>query len=187
MIDYFNDRDGESPRWANAIDALPRDGGFLDALSRSTVTNSGSVRAACRWLLSFLAKATTPDLSDCDVDPIRSYDQFIFDIEALEKLWPAVKVSLGAYQSDYDTEAAEATLAEFFVRRFPEAFRKTPQYQPPVTRAIALADRIDILCGLFLIGLKPNGSKDPFALRRAAINVLLAILPPKPLCCRRQV
>ena len=39
----------------------------------------------------------------------------------------------------------------------------------PVTIAIALADRLDSICSFFSIDLKPTGSKDPFALRRAAI------------------
>lgn len=42
--------------------------------------------------------------------------------------------------------------------------------------AVALADRIDTLVGIFSIGEKPTGSKDPFALRRAAIGVLNIIL-----------
>ena len=37
---------------------------------------------------------------------------------------------------------------------------------------IALADRIDTLVGIFGAGLKPSGSKDPFALRRASVAVL---------------
>ena len=55
-------------------------------------------------------------------------------------------------------------------------------YQPrgagdalPATRAglaVALADRLDTLTGIFAIGQKPSGTKDPFALRRAAIGVL---------------
>lgn len=42
--------------------------------------------------------------------------------------------------------------------------------------AVALADRIDTLVGIFSIGEKPTGSKDPFALRRAAIGVLNIIV-----------
>ena len=37
---------------------------------------------------------------------------------------------------------------------------------------LALADRLDTLAGLFAINQPPTGSKDPFALRRAAIGVL---------------
>jgi glycyl-tRNA synthetase beta chain len=42
----------------------------------------------------------------------------------------------------------------------------------PVSVAVALADKIDTLAGFWLIGAKPTGSKDPFALRRAALGVI---------------
>ena len=46
----------------------------------------------------------------------------------------------------------------------------------PVSVAVALADKIDTLAGFFGIGEKPTGSKDPFALRRAALGVIRLIL-----------
>jgi len=42
--------------------------------------------------------------------------------------------------------------------------------------AVALADRIDTICGIFSIGQIPSGSKDPFALRRASIGALRIII-----------
>jgi glycyl-tRNA synthetase beta chain len=42
----------------------------------------------------------------------------------------------------------------------------------PVALAVALADKIDILTGFWAIDEKPTGSKDPFALRRAALGVI---------------
>jgi glycyl-tRNA synthetase beta chain len=42
----------------------------------------------------------------------------------------------------------------------------------PVTVAVALADKLDSLIGFFLEGMPPTGSKDPFALRRAALGVI---------------
>ena len=42
--------------------------------------------------------------------------------------------------------------------------------------AVALADKLDTLAGIFGIGQKPSGTKDPFALRRAAIGVLRILL-----------
>lgn len=44
-----------------------------------------------------------------------------------------------------------------------------------ISAAVALADRIDSLVGIFGIGLHPTGSKDPFALRRAALGVIKII------------
>ncbi|MDZ4135559.1 MAG: glycine--tRNA ligase subunit beta [Paracoccaceae bacterium] len=46
----------------------------------------------------------------------------------------------------------------------------------PVSVAVGLADKIDTLCGFWAIDEKPTGSKDPFALRRAALGVLRLIL-----------
>ena len=44
--------------------------------------------------------------------------------------------------------------------------------EEPVSVALALADRLDTLVGIFGIGQPPTGSKDPFALRRASLGVL---------------
>ncbi|MDB2415294.1 glycine--tRNA ligase subunit beta [Rickettsiales bacterium] len=46
----------------------------------------------------------------------------------------------------------------------------------PISIAVALADKIDTLVGLFAVDEKPTGSKDPFALRRAALGVIRIIL-----------
>ena len=46
----------------------------------------------------------------------------------------------------------------------------------PVTVAVSLADKMDTLLGFFQIDEKPTGSKDPFALRRAALGVLRLIV-----------
>src|SRR5215218_1809159 len=46
----------------------------------------------------------------------------------------------------------------------------------PVSVAVALADKIDTLVGFWAIGEKPTGSKDPYALRRAALGVIRLLL-----------
>jgi glycyl-tRNA synthetase beta chain len=46
----------------------------------------------------------------------------------------------------------------------------------PVSIAVALADKIDTLVGFWAIGEKPTGSKDPYALRRAALGVIRLIM-----------
>jgi glycyl-tRNA synthetase beta chain len=66
------------------------------------------------------------------------------------------------------------------------AFAIEQHYQPkgpddiaprlPVSIAVALADRIDTLVGFWAIAEKPTGSRDPFALRRAALGVIRLIL-----------
>jgi len=48
--------------------------------------------------------------------------------------------------------------------------------EPPVSVAVALADKIDTLVGFWAIDEKPTGSKDPYALRRAALGVIRLVL-----------
>ncbi|MGR3398151.1 MAG: glycine--tRNA ligase subunit beta [Paracoccus sp. (in: a-proteobacteria)] len=49
----------------------------------------------------------------------------------------------------------------------------------PVSVAVALADKLDTLTGFWAIGEKPTGSKDPFALRRAALGLIRIMLRNK--------
>ncbi|MEM7508741.1 MAG: glycine--tRNA ligase subunit beta [Pseudomonadota bacterium] len=49
----------------------------------------------------------------------------------------------------------------------------------PVSIAVALADKLDTLTGFWAIDEKPTGSKDPFALRRAALGVIRCLLETK--------
>src|SRR3546814_1957926 len=42
----------------------------------------------------------------------------------------------------------------------------------PVTVAVALADKLDTLISFFAVREQPSGSRDPFALRRAALGIL---------------
>ncbi len=46
----------------------------------------------------------------------------------------------------------------------------------PVSVAVALADKLDTLVGFFAIDEKPTGSKDPYALRRAALGIIRLVL-----------
>lgn len=77
---------------------------------------------------------------------------------------------MGRYQAIRDGEADElsAALEEFYLPRF--SGDELPQSKTGI--AIALADRIDTITGIFGIGMKPSGTKDPFALRRASLGII---------------
>ncbi len=51
-----------------------------------------------------------------------------------------------------------------------------PLPETPTGQILALADKLDTLVGIFSLGLQPSGTKDPYALRRAAFGVLRIIL-----------
>ncbi len=84
--------------------------------------------------------------------------------------FPEMQGIMGRYQAGRDGETAElaTALEEFYLPRFSGDALPTTL----TGIAISLADRMDSLIGIFAIGQKPTGDKDPFALRRAALGAL---------------
>jgi len=82
--------------------------------------------------------------------------------------------TMGRYYANHDGEAAEVASAmeEQYMPRF--AGDELPA--TATGRILALAERLDTLTGIFGIGQKPTGAKDPFALRRAALGVLRILI-----------
>jgi len=76
-----------------------------------------------------------------------------------------------AQRSGEDPQVVQA-MEEVYLPR--QAGDRLPQTD--CGRTIALADRLDTLMGIFAIGLKPSGAKDPYGLRRAALGVLRILL-----------
>jgi glycyl-tRNA synthetase beta chain len=77
---------------------------------------------------------------------------------------------MGAYYAQADGEEGEVAAAireHYLPRGAGDALPATP-----TGVALALADRLDTLAGIFALGQKPSGTRDPFGLRRAAIGVL---------------
>ncbi|MGO8867290.1 MAG: glycine--tRNA ligase subunit beta [Alphaproteobacteria bacterium] len=88
--------------------------------------------------------------------------------------FPELQGTMGRYYALHDGEApmvADA-IAEHYAPLGPNDRCPTA----PVSVAVALADKLDTLVGFFAIGEKPSGSKDPYALRRAALGVIRLIV-----------
>jgi glycyl-tRNA synthetase beta chain len=88
--------------------------------------------------------------------------------------FPELQGLMGNYYAAADGEPAEvcAALEEQYWPRF--AGDRVPQTRTGI--ALSLADKLDTLAGIFAIGQKPSGTRDPFGLRRAALGVLRTIL-----------
>ena len=84
--------------------------------------------------------------------------------------FPGLQGVMGAHYAARDGESTEvcAAIGEHYSPR--QAGEAIPA--SPAGRALALADRLDSLAGLFAIGRRPKGASDPFGLRRAALGVL---------------
>ena len=57
-----------------------------------------------------------------------------------------------------------------------DQYKTVDELYSPLCALYSMADKIDVITGLFAIGKMPTGSKDPFALRRAAIGIIKIIL-----------
>ena len=112
------------------------------------------------------AQATrTAELAKCDL------------LSAMVGEFPELQGIMGRYYATADGETAEiaAGIDEHYMPR--GAGGALPGTGPGT--AVALADKLDTLAGIFAIGQKPSGTKDPFGLRRAAIGALRILVEKK--------
>jgi glycyl-tRNA synthetase beta chain len=88
--------------------------------------------------------------------------------------FPELQGLMGQYYARAHGEPAEvaAAIGEHYRPQGPSDSIPTA----PVSIAVALADKLDTLTGFFAIDEKPTGSKDPYALRRAALGIIRLIL-----------
>jgi glycyl-tRNA synthetase beta chain len=95
-------------------------------------------------------------------------------LTAMVREFPELQGIVGYYYALADGEpaaVAEAIREHYLPRSAGDAL--------PASRlgdAVALADKLDVLAGIFALGQKPTGTRDPFGLRRAAIGVMRILL-----------
>ena len=83
--------------------------------------------------------------------------------------FPELQGVMGRYYASHDKESAEIAVAldSYYQPRFAGDAIAADK----LGQVLAVAERLDTLAGIFAVGLKPGGSKDPFALRRAALGL----------------
>ena len=88
--------------------------------------------------------------------------------------FPELQGIMGRYYATHDGESPE--VADAIAEHYSPLGPNDACPSKPVSVCVSLADKIDSLVGFFAIDEKPTGSKDPFALRRAALGVIRLIL-----------
>jgi glycyl-tRNA synthetase beta chain len=88
--------------------------------------------------------------------------------------FPELQGAMGRYYA-LDQEEDEA-VANAIGAHYKPAGPSDDVPREPVAVAVALADKLDMLTGFWAIDEKPTGSKDPYALRRAALGVIRIVL-----------
>ncbi|WNL46138.1 glycine--tRNA ligase subunit beta [Dyella sp. BiH032] len=83
--------------------------------------------------------------------------------------FPELQGVMGRYYARHHGEAPE--VADALDSYYQPRFAGDAIAAGDVGRVLAVAERLDTLAGIFAVGLKPSGNKDPFALRRAALGL----------------
>jgi glycyl-tRNA synthetase beta chain len=138
--------------------ALPR--------ARSAATLSGSLRPTEKVGVS-------PDQDRAETE--RAAELCKCDLlTAMVGEFPELQGTMGTYYALADGEVPEVAVAirEHYLPR--GAGDELPETHPGL--ALAIADKLDTLAGIFAVGEKPTGTKDPLGLRRAAIGILRILI-----------
>ncbi|NIF74991.1 glycine--tRNA ligase subunit beta, partial [Burkholderia sp. Ap-962] len=88
--------------------------------------------------------------------------------------FPELQGTMGTYYARHDGEPEEVAVA--CTEHYQPRFSGDTLPEAAVSTAVALADKLETLVGIWGIGLAPTGEKDPFALRRHALGVLRLLL-----------
>ncbi|SME89451.1 glycyl-tRNA synthetase beta chain [Tistlia consotensis] len=123
-----------------------------------------------------LAVALSGDIPGAGADAVRSAAELCkADLTTgMVGEFPELQGVMGRYYARHDGETPEVAeaIAEHYAPLGPGDRCPTA----PTSVAVALADKIDTLVGFWAIDEKPTGSKDPYALRRAALGVIRLIV-----------
>ncbi len=126
--------------------------------------------------LQALAAELAPSVPGADVDRVRSAALLCkADLSSgMVGEFPELQGIMGRYYALHDGEKPEVAdaIRDHYAPLGPNDRCPTA----PVSVVVSLADKLDSLVGFFAVDEKPTGSKDPFALRRAALGVIRLLI-----------
>lgn len=164
---FFHEQDRRNPlhAWRPGLDSVTFQAklGSIGDKVRRVVSLARDISALVGADAALATRAA--ELSKCDL------------LSAMVGEFPELQGVMGAYYAAADGEdpRVAAAIRDHYLPRGAGDTLPTD----PVGIAVALADKLDTLAGIFGIGQKPSGTKDPFALRRAAIGVFRIVLERK--------
>jgi len=88
--------------------------------------------------------------------------------------FPELQGTMGRYYAGHDGESAD--VAEALDSYYQPRFGGDAIAADKLGQVLAVAERFDTLAGIFAVGMKPSGNKDPFALRRAALGLARTLI-----------
>ena len=88
--------------------------------------------------------------------------------------FPELQGLMGRYYAEHDGEPSD--VAEAIEQHYWPRFAGDALPETSVAQAVALADKLETLAGMFGVGAQPTGDKDPFGLRRHAIGAIRIVV-----------
>jgi glycyl-tRNA synthetase beta chain len=88
--------------------------------------------------------------------------------------FPELQGVMGRYYAIHDDEPAD--VAEALDSYYQPRFGGDAIAADKLGQVLAVAERLDTLSGIFAVGMKPSGNKDPFALRRSALGLARTVI-----------
>jgi glycyl-tRNA synthetase beta chain len=162
--------------WENDLRVAKSDmATWTEALSNVTFHNKLGTQAERIERIAALARELAPVVGADADDAERAARLAKADLSSeMVYEFPELQGLMGRYYAEAAGESAAVAAAaqEHYAPLGPSDAVPTA----PVSVAVSLADKIDTLTGFWAIDEKPTGSKDPFALRRAALGVIRLVL-----------
>lgn len=90
--------------------------------------------------------------------------------------FPELQGVMGRYYASQGNPRESAEIAEALDEFYRPRHAGDAIASSPIGRVLAVAERLDTLAGIFAVGMKPSGNKDPFALRRAALGLARTLI-----------
>jgi glycyl-tRNA synthetase beta chain len=149
-------------------DRLPK---FKDIIFHEKLGTQAERIARIEALAGFIARSIDADIAKTERAARLCKADLLTDVVGE---FPELQGLIGKYyaQAQGEDEAVAHACEDHYRPKGPDDLVPSD----PVCVAVALADKLDTLVGFWLAGEKPTGSKDPFALRRAALGVIRLIL-----------
>ena len=95
-------------------------------------------------------------------------------VTGLVSEFPELQGVMGGYYARHDGEPEE--VARAIAEQYRPRFAGDTLPETRTGQALAIADKLDTIAGIFAIGQKPSGDKDPFALKRAGLGLMRIII-----------
>jgi glycyl-tRNA synthetase beta chain len=152
----------------------------LSGLEKMVYHNKLGTQAERSKRVSDLAKAIASKIGDANLASKAEQAAQLSKVDLLTDMvgeFPELQGIMGRYYAQH--EKLDDDIAFAIEDHYKPRFAGDELPRNPVGVAVALADKLETLVGLFSIGEKPTGDKDPFALRRQALGIIRMLIECK--------